>query len=87
MSAAADDAPGVGRPASSTLALLDLLLENEQLYRVRDMFFVGDGELRGRDNGESSGRYTAVAQRGGEDEDAADAVFSSRMSEETEWSR
>ncbi|CAN0376400.1 unnamed protein product [Ectocarpus sp. 12 AP-2014] len=88
-SAAADDAHGVGGAASSTLALLDSLLENEQLYRVREMFFVGDGELRGRGGGESSGgcAATAAAQRGGEDEDAADAVLSSRMSEEADWSR
>lgn len=88
-SAAADDITGVGGAAPSTLKLLDLLLENEQLYRVRDMFSVGDGGLHGRGggDGESSGGYTAAAQRGGEDEDSADAAFSSRMSEETEWSR
>ncbi|CAN0288488.1 unnamed protein product [Ectocarpus sp. 4 AP-2014] len=88
-SAAADDAHGVGGAASSTLALLDSLLENEQLYRVREMFYVDDGELRGRGGGESSGGYApaAVAQRGGEDKDASEAVLSSRMSEEAEWSR
>ncbi|CAN0505699.1 unnamed protein product, partial [Ectocarpus sp. 8 AP-2014] len=89
-SAAADDAPGVGGAASSTLALLDSLLDNEQLDRVREMFFVGGGELRGRDGGESSGGYAAAAaaaQQGGEDEDASEAVLSSRMSEETGWGR